>query len=70
MAEHRIPVKMGEFVDDVRDRIETTLGVATRMKPEGDIWAIYFYAPLDTNLDFLRPDVLPANPKGYVMGVG
>ena len=63
MAEHRIQVNKGDFVDDVRDRIETHLNVSTRMRPEGDGWAIYFYAPVDVNLDFLRPDVIPPRPQ-------
>lgn len=42
-------------------RIIQTLRVEVTLKPEGGIgeWALYFDAPSDVNLDFLRPDILP-----------
>jgi hypothetical protein len=58
MAQHRIQVSPA-IVTAVRERIERKLDVVTSTRPEGHIWAIYFDAPEDINLDFLRPDVLP-----------
>jgi hypothetical protein len=54
---HRIQVR-GE-VTSVRERIERVLGVRTLARPEGEFWAVYFKAPPNVDLDFLRPDVLP-----------
>lgn len=61
MATHRIQVSPS-VVTAVRERIERKLGVTTSTRPEGHVWAVYFTAPEDVNLDFLRPDVLP--PEG------
>jgi hypothetical protein len=56
-AMHRIQVR-GQ-VTAVRERIERVLGVTTNVQPMPEGWAVYFTAPHDVNLDFLRPDVLP-----------
>ena len=58
----RIHVQHGRNVTAIRERIERVLGVTTTAKPEGGPWGIYFQAPADVNLDFLRPDVLPPVP--------
>lgn len=60
-ARHRIQTKGGN-VTAGRERIERRLSVVTAAQPEGEVWAIYFDAPADVDLDFLRPDVLPPNP--------
>ena len=57
-ALHRIQVP-SPAVSAVRERIERVLGVRTEARPEDYVWAIYFKAPADVNLDFLRPDTLP-----------
>ena len=62
-AFHRVQVR-GSSVTAVRERIERKLGVTTSARPEMvgptmGLWAIYFEAPADVDLDFLRPDVLP-----------
>lgn len=57
VARHRIAVRRD--VTAVRERIERVLGVTTTARPEGEWWGIYFEAPSDVCLDFLRPDVLP-----------
>ena len=57
-AHHRIQVP-AQAVTAVRERIERNLGVVTSTRPEGHAWAIYFDAPSNVDLDFLRPDVLP-----------
>jgi hypothetical protein len=43
-----------------RALIEVRLGIDTWTEPTGDgeRWTIYFNAPGDIDLDFLRPDVL------------
>jgi hypothetical protein len=49
-------------VTAVRTRIEFHLGCSTEAEPEpwpSNQWAVFFDAPEDVNLDFLRPDVLP-----------
>jgi hypothetical protein len=61
LCPHRIRVP-GSAVTAVRERIERRLGVETTIRPEADnfgAWAVYFDAPADVDLDFLRPDVLP-----------
>lgn len=52
-------------VTAVRERIERRLDVETHVRALGggdDRWAVDFLAPKDTDLDFLRPDVLPPKP--------
>lgn len=56
---HRVQVNNGLVVTAVRERIERVLSVKTNAVPEGHVWAIYFHAPKDVNLDFLKPDILP-----------
>jgi hypothetical protein len=46
-------------VTAVRERLERKLDVETTARFEGYVWAIYFEAPRDVDLDFLRPDILP-----------
>jgi len=71
LARHRIQVR-GNTVTAVRERIERRLGVETEVRvelsvpgkielfvPSENWWGVYFDAPADVNLDFLRPDVLP-----------
>lgn len=58
LAYHRITVG-GLIVTVVRERLERRLDVVTTTRPDGDVWAIYFHAPADVDLDFLHPDVLP-----------
>ncbi len=58
-ALHRIQVKPTLKIIEIKDRIERHLGVETYAVEERHVWAIYFDAPADVNLDFLRPDVLP-----------
>lgn len=55
---HRLWVS-AEVVTAVRERVERQLGVDTWARPEMGKWAIYFEAPADEPLDFLRPEVLP-----------
>ena len=56
---HRIKTK-GETVTALRARIEHKLGIDTVAEPSDfGVWFVYFDAPEDVNLDFLRPDVLP-----------
>ena len=57
-ARHRIQTS-GRSVTAVRERIERVLHVTTTARPEGHTWGVYFDAPDDVSLDFLRPDVLP-----------
>lgn len=64
---HRLQVTPAS-VTAVRERVERHLGVETLARPEGEVWAIYFDAPKDVDLDFLRPDVLP--PKSREGGGG
>ena len=59
---HRIHVSDGARVTAVRERIERVLSVRTFARPEGGPWGVYFDAPADVDLDFLRPDVLPPSP--------
>ena len=59
LSRHRIHVQHGQNVTAVRERIERVLGVTTTARPEGGPWGVYFLAPADVDLDFLRPDVLP-----------
>ena len=58
LARHRLAVKPG-VVKAVRERVKRRLGVVTSTRVEGDRWAIYFEAPANVDLDFLRPDILP-----------
>lgn len=60
-AKHRIQVFRG--VTGARALIEVRLGVKTECRREGDFWVIYFDAPAKTDLEFLRPDVLPPRPE-------
>lgn len=56
---HRIRVSR-EICPGVRALIEGRLGIETWGEPDlfGKM-SIYFHAPADVDLDFLRPDVLP-----------
>ena len=69
LAKHRVQTK-GAAVTAVRERIERTLAVTTTARPEGDWWAIYFEAPANADLDFLRPDVLPPLAENSQPGSG
>lgn len=60
LVPHRIQVR--SQVTAVRERIERKLGVETTARPEGDVWGIYFDAPVNADFDFLRPDVLSPEP--------
>lgn len=57
LAKHRVQCRNN--VTAVRERIERVLNLTTTARMEGDVWAIYFDAPKEVDLDFLRPDVLP-----------
>ena len=57
----KLRVVAGRNPTAVRALIELRLGVTTTTRPEGGVWAVYFDAPANVDLDFLRPDVLPPN---------
>lgn len=58
-VKHRIHARTASGATIIRQRIEFHLGVQTTAQPEGPTWAVYFDAPADVDLEFLRPDVLP-----------
>jgi hypothetical protein len=57
-AHHRIYISTAAAVPGVQAMIETRLRVQTSVEKEGG-WAIYFDAPRNADLDFLRPHILP-----------
>ena len=60
---HRIQLNNGAFVPGTQALIELRLGVKTEVRLDPHGWGVYFEAPADVDLDFLRPCVLP--PKDF-----
>ena len=66
---HRLSISSPEAAVATQALIEVRLGVETMCQPEhpnetdngelNHVWAVYFNAPEDADLDFLRPAILP-----------